>query len=82
MLLSSAVKTRSFSRKSPQYGAMAPCFLTETRNQCAVPCHAAEGTGRVLSCARGVCTNFAREEGDSGRGIQKNPPNGNGRFGG
>ena len=69
----SAVKTRDFSRKSPRYGAITPCFLTETRNQCAGLCHAAEEAGRVLACARAVCTNFAREEGDCGRGIQKIP---------
>lgn len=82
MLSSSAVKTRGFSRKASRYGAIAPCFLTETRNQCAMPRNAAEEAGRMLSCARGVCANFAR-----GRGVQrgretKNPPNGDGLFGG
>lgn len=82
MLSSSAVKTRGFSRKSPRYGAMAPCFLTETRNQCAVLCPAAEGTGRVLACARVVCTNFARGGGRLRGRDTKNPPNGGGLFGG
>lgn len=82
MLSSSAVKARGFSRKASRYGAIAPCFLTETRNQCAVLCRVAEGAG-------GCCLVLVRraqisreEEGDCGGGIQKNPPNGDGLFGG
>ena len=81
MLSSSAVKARGFSRKASRYGAIAPCFLTETRNQCAVLCHAA-AAGRVLSCARGACANFARGGGKQRGRDTKNPPNGDGRFGG
>lgn len=70
---SSALKTRGFSRKSPRYGAIAPCFLTETRNQCAVLCHAAEEAGRMLSCARAVCANFAGKRDTAGEGNKKSP---------
>ena len=73
MLSSSAVKTRGFSRKSPRYGAIAPRFQTETRNQCAMPCHAAEGAGGCWLVLVRRAQISREEEGDCGGGIQKIP---------
>ena len=40
------------------------------------------GRGRVLSCARAACANFARGGGRLRERDTKNPPNGGGLFGG
>lgn len=46
----------------------------------ALPCGG--GRGRVLACARAACANFARGGGRLWGRDTKNPPNGDGRFGG
>lgn len=40
------------------------------------------GRGRMLSCARAACANFARGGGRLRERDTKNPPNGDGLFGG
>ena len=46
----------------------------------ALPCGG--GFGRVLACARAACANFARGRGRLRETDTKNPPNGDGLFGG
>ena len=70
-----------FAKVSPIWRYCSPFSDGNAESMCdALSCGG--GRGRVLSCARAACANFARGGGRLRGGAQKNPPNGDGRFGG